>query len=186
MRQVILAFILSFTSIAVHGQDNLYDLFKMAIQNESMSPNYIVITVTNTQTGDTKEIATLAPFLEGAIHRELDIGYSMPESEKVKKFALEQKDRYFEFKKKEALENIGFFDYPSKETVDSFASNIDMEDFENYKSNDGHGIMSFGSERKNEQLLFAHIMFKNGILTGIMDVTGQLYFGDINKIYKRE
>ena len=151
-----------------------------------MSPNYIVITVTNLQTGDTKEIATLAPFLEGAIHRELDIGYSMPDSEKVDQYALKQKDRHFEFRKKEALENIGFFDYPSKETVDSYASNIDLEDFENLKGNDGHGTMSFGSERKDEQLLFAHIMFKNGILTGIMDVTGELYFGDINKTYKRE
>ena len=88
--------------------------FLAAVQCSSTFSYFTVIKVKNLNTGVTKEICTKGNFVAGALHRELNVGYDAKGQQKVFDFAKSKKDRYFEFKNKEALDNISFFDYKTK------------------------------------------------------------------------
>src|SRR6478735_8493073 len=95
---LILGFVFSALSAQVDEQKK-YKMFCSALGNSSTSPNYIVVTVKSILTGETKEICTEAPFIEGAAGRE-----NGDWTINCKKY----KTRYFEFAKGNALRNIGF------------------------------------------------------------------------------
>ncbi len=172
------------TQVQAFGQEpDLYELFRTALENESTSPQYLVVTVTDTNSGTTKEICTLAPFLEGAIHLEFSLDYDSTGVRTVREIALKSNERTFKFGNKDALKNIGFHKYPDKETLFNYWDSIEVSDYETHKSNDSFGVMYFGTSGKTEQLMFAHLMFINGMLTGNADITGELYFGDLSKLY---
>jgi len=69
------------TDLLVNDSKNIFDkysndsirnqIFKIAYQNNSTAPSYIVFKAVDLNTGKEKEICCEAPFLSGAIHREL-------------------------------------------------------------------------------------------------------------------
>ena len=47
------------------------EIFKIAYENKSTAPSYVVFIAKDLNTGETKEICCEAPFLSGAMHRNL-------------------------------------------------------------------------------------------------------------------
>ncbi len=143
-------------------ENEKYLNFIAAIQNSSTFSYFTVITVKNLNTGVTKEICTKGKFVAGALHRELNAGYDTKGQQKVFDFAKSKKDRYFEFKNKEALENISFFDYKTK-LVDEIQTKYNFgKTIEIIKKDKDFSVRLSDNEMKS----FAHILFNNGYLTG--------------------
>ena len=82
-----------------------YNLYKKALLNESTAPNYILISV---QSGDIdyEVICIEAPFLLGAIHKELSFDYSIDGENKAIDYALEKVNMKFLFQSDSAIQNI--------------------------------------------------------------------------------
>lgn len=141
-------------------------IFKSSYINSSTAPNYIVFKAKNLNTGLIKEICCEAPFLSGAIHREFEIQYDSIGTNKVDSIILENKLRIYDFKNKDALNNISFNDYPEYEKIIQNAKKIDLEYFhKKFGQTDSVQLMHFSSDNRNKQVIVAHILFNCGIKT---------------------
>jgi hypothetical protein len=143
-------------------ENEKYLNFIGAIQNSSTFSYFTVIKAKNLNTGMTKEICTKGNFVMGALHKELNIDYDIKGEQKVFDFARSKRNRYFEFKNIEALENISFFDYNEKlvrkiQTEYNFDKAIEI-----IERNKEFSIQLSDDEMK----AFAHVLFNNGFLTG--------------------
>jgi hypothetical protein len=158
-----------------YANDSLrFEIYKAALNNQSTSPSYIVINVTNRGTGEHKELCTEAPFLEGALHIEYGFQYDSVGVTKAHKFALLQKNRAFEFSNREALNNIGFFEYPPHDTVFQYAKGLDLEYYKR-KYGDNRSSTSFSFlNQPTEKLLFAHSLFQCGIISSRGCINGDI------------
>ena len=132
--------------------------FVSAIENSSTFNYFTVATVKDLTSGVTKEICVKGNFLSGAVHQELNIDYDREGMKEVVEYMKAKRNRYFEFRKKEALENISFYEYDP--TVVG-TINIDF-DFPKLVADDGYPV-NF-SEGKMEA--YAHFLFNKGYLTG--------------------
>ncbi len=161
-------------------------IFKIAYRNTSTAPSYIVFIAVDLNTGKEKEICCEAPFLSGAMHRELGKGYNESDSKFIDSLILNNKSRVFEFKNNEALKNIGFDEYPDYDRIKKAASNNNLDYyFKKYASNDSIKSMNFIEDTTGfAQLVFAHVMFECGIITSRDCVVGNyIRFGDPSKLY---
>ncbi len=132
-----------------------FEMFCIALDNDSTEPNYIVINVTNLKTGEVKEICTEAPFIIGALGRETgnwDLNINCEN----------YKTRQFEFLKDSALWNISFDRY-TKQELEIYSKTIDVNEIVNQVKSGKLSIKTFQGDRK-EQTMFAHLMFNNGIM----------------------
>lgn len=160
MKNRIVLFIVVYGLIVTYGNSQVDDkvkhsMFCQAASNFSTAPTYVVIIVKNLNTGEVKEICTVAPFVSGAIGRETGkFFFSYP--------CDEYPDRYFEFAKDSALWNIGFNNYSVAE-LDSFSLTIDVKKIVNQVKSGNLTSKTFYGDRK-EQLMFAHLMFNNGVM----------------------
>ena len=96
------------------------------------------------------------------MHKELNVGYDTKGQQQVFDFAKSKKDRYFEFKNKEALDNISFFDYKT-----SLVAEIQTE----YNFDKAIEIIKKGKDfsirlSDDRMKAFAHVLFNKGFLTG--------------------
>ena len=139
------------------------EMFCSAIANVSTAPNYVVVTVKNLKTGEKKEICTEAPFLEGAFEMQY-----LNQTFNCKKHM----DRYFEFSKNNALQNVGFYLY-SKQDLFSYASRIQMADIIQKVKNGKLTNVAFEKNGK-QQVMFAHLMFNNGVMVTRNCVAGNM------------
>jgi len=130
-------------------------MFCAAIANLSTAPNYVVVNVKNLNTGEMKEFCTEAPFLIGAITRETGAKTYGLDCEKYK-------DLYFEFSNDSALWNISFGFY-SKADLDAYAKTINISDIVKQIQSGTLTSKTFTGDGK-EQILFAHLMFNNGVM----------------------
>jgi hypothetical protein len=80
--------------------------FETAIGNHSMSPSYVLISVVDDNTGQSRTFCTTANFLMGAIHREYGIGFGGGDIAKADAIAIASKDHVFHFRRQEALDNV--------------------------------------------------------------------------------
>lgn len=136
--------------------------FLAAIKNSSTFSYFTVIKVKNLNSGVTKEICTKGNFITGALHRELNADYDTKGRQKVADFAKSKKDRYFEFKNKEALDNISFFDY-SINLVEKIQTEYNFDKaIEIIKKDKKFSIRL----PDNEMKAFAHVLFNKGYLAG--------------------
>ena len=172
----IAAILLTFPSIGCRSQtadgDNLerekYLNFLASIQNFSTFSYFTVVKVKNLNTGETKEICTKGNFVAGAIHRELNLDYDKIGLRKAFAFAKSRHDRYFEFKNKEALDNISFFEY-KPDLLKSIQAKYDIKKaIEIIKKKKEFSISLSDDEMK----AFAHLLFNYGYLTGENDCFG--------------
>lgn len=158
-----------------YANDSLrYEIYKIALNNTSTSPSYIVIKVTNGSTGEQKELCTEAPFLEGALHEEYGIHYDSVGANKIHIMAIQQVDRSFKFSNTAALNNVGFVEYPSIKEVNAYARSLDIDYYKHmYGGNQGNAWINF-LDHRTEQLLFAHILFQCGIISRRTDLAGNI------------
>ena len=139
----------------LRAETTRYKMFCAAIANLSTAPNYVVIIVKNLNTGKKMEFCTEAPFLIGAVTRET--GAKTYELD-CKKY----KDRYFEFSNDSALWNISFGFY-SKAELDAYAETINIPDIVK-QIQIGKLTNKTFTDGGKEQILFAHLMFNNGVM----------------------
>ena len=139
-----------------------YKNFVEAFKNCSTFSYFTVITVKDLKDNITKEICVKGNFVNGAVHIELDLDYNSSGDRRVEQWALAKKDRYFEFKRRKALENISFFSYDTelmraiqkKYDFDSVISRI-------------RKTKKFSIELPDDEMkAFAHVLFNKGYLTG--------------------
>jgi hypothetical protein len=147
-----------------------YEMFIVAIENESTAPNYVLVTVTNLNNNQTKEICTEAAFLNGAIHRELNIGYNEKSEKKVKGILIKQRDLHFSFKNKEALKNIGFFKYDNKQ-LSSIGNMYNVNSIiDSVLKNDEYDFSFKGD--KQTQVYLSHLILRKNIMVRRGDIAG--------------
>jgi len=137
--------------------------FVRALENGSTFHYFTVIKVKNLNSGEIKEICTSGNFVSGALHRELNKGYNSKSATEVMSLVNARSDRYFEFRNKEALENISFFDY-DPEFVESVKKKYDFDKM--LKKIKENGRLSMGFENDEEMKAFAHALFNEGYLSG--------------------
>jgi hypothetical protein len=147
--------LLSFNSITEIKDHTKQEMFCKALNNFSTAPNYVVLNIKNIKTGEIKEVCTEAPFLSGAIFKEYG---KFP----VKIDCKINKDRYFEFSKVSALRIINYNLY-SKISLDSFSKTINVEEIIKLVKNGKLNTKTFKNSGK-EQIMFAHLMFNNGVM----------------------
>ena len=147
--------LLSFSSMTKVDVQTKQEMFCKALNNLSTAPNYIVLNIKNIKTGEIKEVCTEAPFLSGAIQKEFG---KSPDKIDCKK----NKERYFEFSKDSALWNINYNLY-SKVSLDSFAKTINVAEIIELVKSGKLKNKTFKNSRK-EQIMYAHLMFNNGVM----------------------
>lgn len=147
--------LLSFNSITEINEQIKQEMFCKALNNLSTAPNYVVLNIKNIKTGEIKEVCTEAPFLSGAIYKEYG---KYPDKIDCKK----NKERYFEFSKDSALWNINYNLY-SKISLDSFSKTINVEEIIKLVKSGKLESKTFKNSSK-EQIMFAHLMFNNGVM----------------------
>jgi hypothetical protein len=157
-------------------------IFRIAYNNKSTAPSYVVFKAKDLNTGIVKEICCEAPFLSGAMHTELNINYDTLGTEYIDSIILANRQGVFKFRNKEALNNIKFYEYPEKEVIDKIAKKNDLDYyFQKYGKNDSINSMHFETDTGYTQKVFAHIMFECGIITSRDCIAGNnIWFGDPN------
>jgi hypothetical protein len=166
-----------------YSNDSIRDrIFKIAYENTTTSPSYIVFIAEDLNTGARKEICCEAPFLSGAMQRELKKSLNVTNSKFIDSLILENKDKVFKFKDVDALRNIGFKEYPDHTIISQIAMQNDLGYYiEKFGANDSIKSIQFEGESALVQVMFAHVMFKCGIITSRDCIAGNyIWFGDPN------
>jgi len=153
--------------------------FLAAIENTSTFNYFTVIKVKDLNTGITKEICAKGNFVSGALYRELKANYDENGRHRVEEFIKKRKDRYFEFKDKEALYNISFYDYDIKQLHKVRAKYDFNKVVQIIKKDKKFEVGLSDSEMK----YFAQVLFNKGYMSGESDCFGgQLEYVDRTKI----
>ena len=100
-------------------------------------------------------------FLKGAIHKELNIDYTKEGQRKVYEYLKNKNKRYFEFRNKEALENISFDKYDNSALID-FEENYDLEKI--ILTIRDKKQITYYKFKNNEKFAMLHLLFNKGIL----------------------
>jgi hypothetical protein len=161
------------------SDEELYPNYAKAIKNESTFQNFLVVKVKNLNNGEVREYCTKGNFLKGALHRELNLGYSKDGIIKVYETAIKNKERYFEFKNDSAIWNISAFDKYSIRELSEFENQIGIDSLI-YRIENGKDLGITISKDK-EMKMYAHVLFNKGILTGENN-----FFGGMLTIDKSE
>jgi hypothetical protein len=151
------------TTTAQVDEQTKFKMFCSALDNTSTAPNYIVVIVKNKKTGETKELCTEAPFIQGAMGQETG-DWTID----CKKY----KTRYFEFSKDSALWNISFDRYTKRE-LDEFAKTINVANIVHQVRNGKLTEKTFMGDGK-DQIMFAHLMFNNGVMMSRGCIAGNI------------
>jgi len=102
------AAVLGFTASAEAAGIQHQDKFETAIRNMSSGPSIILLTVVDDRTRQSRTGCALAPFLLGAIQREMGVS-----KDKAMDVALANSTHEFHFSKQDAIDNIPFIKAPS-------------------------------------------------------------------------
>jgi len=174
-----LTFLLT-TSFGGYQKDELYLNYVAAIKNESTFQYYLVIKVKNLNTGLTREYCTAGDFLKGALHREYMLDYDQKGISKVDSLAINNKDRYFEFKNDSAIWNIGGVWEYSMNDLTRLEKRINFDSLAVQIRKKGKWSKKIFDDKT--MLLYAHALFNRGILTGENNCWGgTLIYVDRNK-----
>jgi hypothetical protein len=83
--------------------------FEAAVRNQSTAPPYVLITVVDARSEETRSICTTVNLLLGAIHREYGIQSDREGQVRAQQIALANKNHVFRFTTHEALANIPLY-----------------------------------------------------------------------------
>jgi hypothetical protein len=140
----------------------IYNNYLEAVDNESTFQFFLVAKVKDLNTGKTREICTKGDFLEGALHMEYKIDYDSSGIKKLENIQRKNKKRYFEFKDAKALNNLGLSNY-SMDDLAEFEKSHNIDSLTQVVKN---GKWSLAIKDDKTMLLYAHMLFNRGILTG--------------------
>jgi hypothetical protein len=107
MTRILSLAVLIFAPLLAYAGSYTPSMFRVALSNGSTSPDYVLIKVRGPKDQTERTVCTAANFLLGAIHREYDLGYTEADRKRGLEIALEQPERSFTFRKKEAMDNLG-------------------------------------------------------------------------------
>lgn len=150
-------------------QIDLYENYKKALGTYvSTAPSFVVITFKNLNNNSIYEVCIEAPDLIFAVFDELKLKDYKDEI-KAFEYAIEKKDRYFEFMNPKSIERLNNIIYSSSE-LSSFSKekNILKLSREIYRQKK----WKFYPESELEKIKYAHCLFNLGIITGINNCTG--------------
>jgi hypothetical protein len=82
--------------------------FKTAVLDHSTSPYFVLVTIVDDRTGQSRTGCTEANFVLGAIHLELNLAHDSASIERADQIALQNADHVFHFSKQKALDNVAF------------------------------------------------------------------------------
>ena len=159
-------------------KDELYLNYLASINNEgSTFQYYLVIKIKNLNTGEIREICTDANGLLGALHREQNVDYDEKSRNSILSLAKNNKQRYFEFKNQEALNNLGV-QYYSTSDLEKLEKKIDFDSLANQIIKSKKWSMRISGK---QMTMYAHALFNRKILTGENNcMGGTLHFVDRN------
>src|ERR1041385_4523450 len=139
----------------------LYQNYLATLNNFSTIRYFIVIKVKNVNTGEIREVCTKSNFLEEAIAEENKCNYDSSGMAAINQVAVGNFKRYFEFKGKLALNNIGYDDYSIAE-LNKLASEINFDSL----ATEIKKTKSWSKELDDKKMkMYAHELFDRGILT---------------------
>lgn len=168
------------TSFSGQQEEELYNNYLAALENQSTFQYFLVVQVKDLNNGHVREYCTKGNFLKGALHREFNLNYDSQGISKVNQIAIENKERYFEFKNDSAIWNIGgVWEYSIKELTD-FEKQQDFDALATQIRNKGKWSKEIADDKT--MLMYAHALFNRGILTGENNCWGgTLHYVDRNK-----
>jgi len=144
------------------GESAKYHMLLKSMENDSTSPNYILVEVENTSTGASKEICIEYPFFEQALELEHVDKNDSSRTFSAKRLIEKNGSIHFKFSKTKALEILGFKDYNQNELKESDA-NYNVEDILN--ENDLSTNFVYGYHGKKEfQKYFVHELLSHGMM----------------------
>ena len=174
-----LTFLLT-TSFGGQQTDELYLNYVAAIKNESTFQYFLVVKVKNLNNGQTREYCTKGNFLQGAIHREYKLDYNEKGISKAYSVAVDNKDRYFEFKNDSAIWNIGGVWEYSMDDLAKLEKKTNFDALATQIRKTGKWSKEIFDDKM--MLMYAHALFNRGILTGENNCFGgTLVYVDRNK-----
>jgi hypothetical protein len=153
-------------------------LFESALENESTSPSYVLITVIDENSGGRSVVCTEAPFLLGALHRELGADYGQEGVARVKAAALASPGLEFRFTKSKALANVR-----SRYTAEMLEavrarltglSDVDLLDGFAWSNGPLHDIYTSAPDRGAYRDAIAHVLLERCIGVRRADRSGML------------
>jgi hypothetical protein len=156
-----------------------YNNYLKAVRNEDTFQYFVVVTIKNRKTKEVREICTPGCLLVGALHIEYSVGYDSTENAKIENILSKNKTLYFEIEKDSALNNLGINNYSIGEletfekthNIDSLAKVLRSEKWSMQMPND------------KTMLLYAHSLFRRGVITGEnMCFGGTLISGERKKL----
>lgn len=158
---------------AVTGDTTKFKMFCAAFANQSAAPNYVVVLVKNTVSGETREVCTETQFL--------NVAFKMQTGGEMSLDYRSHKERYFEFSSDSALANINFGLYSAAD-LDEYAHTINVAGVVADVKSGKLTSKSFSEGYGKEQIMFAHLMFNNGVMVTrgcfIGNICGLSYFVD--------
>jgi len=163
-RSIFLGFIFLLISSFVGNEvDIIYQNYLAALNNNSTFQYFLVVKVKDLKHRTTREYCTKGNFLKAAIHMEYHIKYNEVGFDKVLSLAINNKERYFEFKKRKAIENISGWPY-SIEELTQFEKTVNIDSLvKEIKISKSWSKLILNEKDK---LMYAHSLFNHGVLTG--------------------
>lgn len=157
------------------GNTDLYENYKKALNtSNSTAPSFLVIICKDLNQNTTKEVCLESPDLIYAIMEELKLNnYTVEQMQIAFDFALNKKDRYFEFSNPKAIERISNHSY-SKAELEKFASEKDVVKIMKKIYQEKKGTIYPKDEL--ETIMYAHSLFNLGIIMGINNCQGMTIF----------
>jgi hypothetical protein len=188
----ILIIVASFNSLFCQiTRERKSEMFKLAVMNKSTEPSYLVLIAINKKNKVKKEVATTGNLLFGAIKKE----YSLKDDAKIMEIILSNQSMEFEFSNMDALSNIDFnlydefefITYKGSINVDSIKTSINKNPAVNKKLrvSNSNWLFDYSNEAKifadkKTQVMFAHVLFNNGIRTYKSEVGNIVLYHTIN------
>ncbi len=159
-------FIFSFSDI--QNEKIIYENYCQAIDSYgSTFPYYVVVNITDLNTGNSKEVCLEGGELVYALTNEWNI--NIEKDYKTAKKIKRRKNREFKIKTKNILNRVNRISYSNTELIKySKIVNIDSISKSILKSDK----WSFYHNSEKEQIMMAHLLFNKGILTGTNDCFG--------------
>ena len=108
MKAIALLIVLNAAPGALDPTIQSADSFRAAVDDDSTSPTFVMITVTDSGSRRTKTRCVPAPFLLGALHVEHSLPYDDRGTRAARDLALAAAHHHFDFAKPTALRNVGF------------------------------------------------------------------------------
>lgn len=166
------------TCLTALAQTNYTEaMYRSALDTESTSPLYVLITLHEDKTNTARLVCVAAPFLLGAIQIEHHLDYNKAGQQKALALATAQPDRIFSFTDSKARSNIQPRYSPEilVQVRQLLAAMSDAQLRDEVRTFDTPLQKRMFAESVAYRDAVAHVCLERGILVGRADMSGLLY-----------